>query len=105
LELKATNPLLLDAPFIAVKRLNVKADYAVTYNQDIQAHVRRVKLIDPLNVTHGWRCDALAGNHDAIILISPTYTGPHITSASGRTLLSRDGDVEEAFQETQVHHT
>lgn len=105
LELNVISPLLLDAPFIAIERIALKAVHVDAYNQDIEEYVRGLEVIKPWNITHGLRCDTPTESHEAVILTSLNYTGPHVTFAGRNAILGRNSDYKGAYQEIQVHRT
>lgn len=82
LKLDSISPLLLDAPFLALERLDVNAANVDAYNQVVE----NLRRNDPLDVTYAWRCDMPTGSHEAAVLTSwnseeygDTEAGRHIT--------------------------
>ncbi|KZM20101.1 uncharacterized protein EKO05_0007544 [Ascochyta rabiei] len=104
LELDSASLLLLDAPFIAIERLNVDPGHIVAYDGVIKEHVRHLQKTESLKVTHGWRCDMPTGSHELVILTSSGSTRPHFTFADERIVPSHDSNNKGAYQKISTHH-
>lgn len=103
LELDVTSPLLLDAPFIAIERLDVNADQVDAYDKVIQEHVRSLQNSGLSEATYGWRCDMPAGSYEAVVVSSSSSEGPRVTLAGRHIALSGDDRSAQDFRETQLH--
>ena len=106
MELGAMASLPLDAPVLVIERLLVQEHDVHTFDQAVIRHARLLQDNYSIKVTHGWRCDAPAGTHEAIILSGWEDTNTHIPvdtrwcEPSDTTGVSIEGGCEEIL----VHH-
>ncbi|CAO2658735.1 Nn.00g064580.m01.CDS01 [Neocucurbitaria sp. VM-36] len=98
--------LPLDAPILAIERLSVKGDCINAFDQAVIRHMQLRQGSHPFKVAHGWRCDAAAGSHEALIFTGWENAQAHVTFAVNQKGHS-DGDsaaINGKYEEIHVHH-
>ena len=107
MKLEGMSSLPLDAPVLAIEILSVKGDCVDAFDQ---AAMRHTQLLlggsHPFKVAHGWRCDAVAGSHEALIFSGWLNAHAHVTFTARQEGYG-DGDnaaIAGQYEEIQVHH-
>jgi hypothetical protein len=104
-ELDAVASLPLNAPVLAIERLLVQGWCVPTFEQAVIRHARLLQENHSTETTHGWRCDAPAGTHEAIIFSGCKDTKPH-TPFSGRRFVANDNAdifIEGGYEQVMSH--
>ncbi|KAH6639348.1 hypothetical protein C7974DRAFT_129443 [Boeremia exigua] len=102
LDLKSISPLLLDAPFIVLQRLEINVGCVESYNKIIDEHVRTLQRAGRLNVTYGWRCDSPVGGSEAAILTSWAVEESGDTEVGSQIALNSNDD--QSHRQILFHH-
>ncbi|KAH7401662.1 hypothetical protein BKA66DRAFT_405817 [Pyrenochaeta sp. MPI-SDFR-AT-0127] len=94
--------LPLDAPVLAIERLSVRGDCVDAFDQAAVQHAQLLKRSHPFAVAHGWRCDAPAGSHEALIFTGWENTQAHVAFAA-----THDGHhaaLLGQYEHIELHH-
>ncbi|KAJ4365233.1 hypothetical protein N0V83_008851 [Neocucurbitaria cava] len=104
--LDGMSSLPLDAPVLAIEIMKIKGDCVEAFDQAVIRHTQHILGSHPFKVAHGWRCDAAAGSHEALIFTGWENTQAHVTFAVNQEG-HRDGDkaaLNGQYEVIQVHH-
>jgi hypothetical protein len=105
-ELDGVASLPLNAPILAIERLLVQGWCVLTFEQAVTRHARLLQENHSTETIHGWRCDAPAGTHEAIIFSGCKDKKSH-TPFSGRRFVNNnnaDVSIERGYEEVFSHH-
>lgn len=98
--------LPLNAPVLAIEWLKIRAEHVDTFEQTVIRHAQHLKSSHPFKVAYGWRCDADAGSHEALIFSGWQNAQAQVTSA-WRQQSAGDGEnaaIIGKYEELQAHH-
>ncbi|KAF1921982.1 hypothetical protein BDU57DRAFT_511094 [Ampelomyces quisqualis] len=106
MKLDSISVLPLDAPVLALERLQVGADGSVAFDQAATKHVQHLQGSHNCKVAYGWRCDAKSRGHEALIFSGWENAQAHV---SFRARQQDNGDSNSAiilgeYEELLVHH-
>jgi hypothetical protein len=105
-ELEAVTSLPLNAPVLAIARLRLQGWCVPIFEQAVIRHARLFQKNHSTETTHGWRCDAPAGTHEAIIFHGCKDTKSHTPFSGSRFINNNNADVsiEREYEEVISHH-
>lgn len=106
MELESMSSLPSYAPILAMERLSVQANYVDAFDQAAIRHVQVLQGSHQCEVALGWRIDAAAGSHEAIIFSGWTDAQAHVTFIARQQDPGNDNVTAaiEQYEELLVHH-
>lgn len=106
MKLNGIDCLPLDAPVLALERLDVKGDCASAFEQAAARHAHFLQGSHPFKVAHGWRLDAPAGRHETLIFSGWQHTQDHVTFAEKQkgNSCSDTAAIVGGYVQIELHH-
>lgn len=104
--LDGMSSLPLDAPVLAIERWSVSGDCVDAFHQAAIKHAQLLKRSHPFAVAHGWRCDAPAGSHEALIFTGWESAQAHVTFAATQKghSAAHYAALNGQYGEMELHH-
>jgi hypothetical protein len=98
--------LPLDAPFLAIERLSVNGDCVNSFDQAATRHIRLLEDSYTYRVVCGWRVDAAAESHEALLFTGWENAHAHVSFAARQHDLGvGEATCDGQYKELSVHHT
>lgn len=105
--LDETASLPLEFPILVIERLLVQERNIDTFDHALDRHARHLQGNCSAKFSHGWRCDAPEGTHEAIIFSGWEDTETHVSFSAGQQREGVEGNTSierGAYEEVLVHH-
>ncbi|KAF1940854.1 hypothetical protein EJ02DRAFT_503860 [Clathrospora elynae] len=83
-----------------VERVSVRGDCVAAFDQVVVRYTRQLQSSDSFKVTHGWRCDAATGSHEAVIFSERKTAQDHPTFFTNKSPSDSDNAAIDGQYET-----